>query len=111
MFGRAVTKDGLHLNARIHVEERARLGNARLPRIQRHFDVLHFLSENIVVDDIRLAGSWARRRRLRRRLRMECTRKLGHGRNRGPIGQSWAVNICALIQLPGSDHFKDLMWR
>jgi hypothetical protein len=46
----AVTEDGFHLDAVVHVHERSGFGDHRFLWVEFYFHTLHFLTENSVVD-------------------------------------------------------------
>ncbi len=95
LLARAVAEDGLHLDAGIHVHEGARLGDARLARVERQLDELHLLAEDLVVD---LVGSDAERRHRRRR-RRQHPGEFGLLGDRHPGAQPLAEDVRVATEL------------
>ena len=60
-----ITENRLHLNPGRHAHHGARVRHHHLPRIERHFDILHVVAEDLVIDLVRPA--WRGRPRRRRR--------------------------------------------
>ena len=83
--GRAVAEDGLHRDPRGHEHHRARLGDDRLARVERHLDELHLGAVDLEVDLVRPTR---RGRRERRRARSGRPRELGDAPERRPAGEA-----------------------